>query len=55
MEAGLQCSNKIHRHLLCLAGESYEASDGPVWYVPLDLELQILVGILVPPLSTFEG
>ena len=33
-EAGLQCSNKIHRHLLRLAGESYETSDGPVWYVP---------------------
>jgi len=33
-EAGLQCSNKIHRRLLRLAGESCETSDGPVWYVP---------------------
>ena len=34
-EAGLQWSNKIRRHPLRIAGESYKASDGPVWCVPL--------------------
>ena len=35
LTGGERWSNKIRRHPLRLAGESYKASDGPVWCVPL--------------------